>query len=138
MDRIYQRHIPVVCTAGVTDVEGVTEMVVQVVLLSSSPPGQSVAPSHTLLAEMHVPSLQANCSVLQVTVTHKGTQQSSFNHADGQCLYYAFFLPLLGQMASSVPAGQSLCPSHTLLAGTHLSSGHWSSPGAHTHLKQNK
>lgn len=111
-------------------------MVVHLVLASSSPPGQSAAPSHSMFVEMHVLSVQANWSGAQVTVTFKDISQFILFQRDTM-LYNFTTLPLLGQISSSVPAGQSLCPSHTLFAGTHLSSGHWNSPGAHTHLKKN-
>lgn len=66
-DKNCEVHIP----EGVTEGEGVIKMVLQMVLFSSSPPGQSVAPSHNMLVEMQVLSLQANWSGAQVTVTYK-------------------------------------------------------------------
>lgn len=53
-------------------------MVVHLVLASSSPPGQSVAPSHSMFVEMHVLSVQANWSGAQVTVTFKDISQFIF------------------------------------------------------------
>ena len=51
--------------------EGDGVAVWQLVLFSSSPPGQSVVPSHSLVVVTHVPSLQANWSGAQVTANHR-------------------------------------------------------------------
>lgn len=57
-------------TVGVTD-EGVVIREKQLLPLSSSPEGQSLCPSHSFVEDTHVPSLQANWSGPQVTVTHR-------------------------------------------------------------------